>query len=139
MFCIIGDNLEIGEVVLAILAVVIGAFFTSLFLILKEKKDIRRLVIRYIEVIIFVAPASLLVLLGETRLKNILWYSYNNVEIFSIVIPLILYAFGFAIIGKMVFEVLDALKEDDKSKGNIPEKVKKGKAKQDPRKGDKKK
>lgn len=131
--------MEIGEIVLAILALIIGAFFTSLFLILREKKDIRRLVIRYIEVIIFIAPASLLVLLGDSRLKDILFYSYNNVQIFSVVIPLILYALGFAVVAKMVFEVLDVLKEGNETKDKIPEKVKKGrKPKQESRKGEKK-
>lgn len=133
--------MEFGEIVLAVLAIILGAFFTSLFLILREKKDIRRLVIRYIEVIIFIVPASLFVLLGEERLKEVLMYSYNNVLIFSLVIPLILYAFGFAIIAKMIFEVLDALKENNESKGITPEKVKKrGRPKKhDSRKGDKKK
>ena len=112
--------MELGEIALAILAVILGAFFTSLFLVLREKKDIRRLVIRYVEVLIFIAPASLLLLLGDERIKTALLYLSENVLIISAVIPLVLYVCGFAVIAVMIFEVVRALsKEESKKKKKI--------------------
>jgi hypothetical protein len=108
--------LELAEAALAILALILGAFFTSLFIVLRKKEEIRRLVIRYVEIIVFIGLASLLILLGEERLKNALLCSYNNVAIFSLGIPIILYICGFAVMGIMIFEVLNALKDNPRGK-----------------------
>jgi hypothetical protein len=108
----VGVSLDLGEIALLILAVILSSFFASLILVLKKRKEIRRLLIRYIEIIVLISPATLLMLLGDDRIKQGLLYSTNNVQIFSLVIPMILFICGFAVLAVMVYEVLGLLKKD---------------------------